>query len=176
MNKLAASEQVFAGATYDKLAEAPEQWPNIGQGDLYYGGSSYENTQGLGAHLALASNHDLTLYQGVSETLRPKEGELLAVPVTKLYDMGTTVAPAKLLESHIGLPSICLHPDTAAKLGISNGDQAQISMNGSTQPVNVKFDESISTGVVLVTRSFGFPISAPRAVAISAAEKAKGGY
>jgi NADH-quinone oxidoreductase subunit G len=170
MNKLAASEQVFAGVTYDKLAESPEQWPAIGRGDLYYGGTSYENTQGLGAHLAPAATDNFGHTQNLRESLRPTEGELLAVPVTKLYDMGASVAPAKLLESRIGMPTVCLHPAAAKKLGLSSGEQAQISVSGTVQTVTIKFDESISTGVVLVHRSFGFPISAPRAVAISAAE------
>jgi NADH-quinone oxidoreductase subunit G len=174
MNQMAAKEQVFAGVTYSKLAEAPAQSPEIGRGDLYYGGSSYQNTQGLGAHLA-QSDRQLSAAEHLPQalhTLRPQENELLAVPVTKLYDMGTTVAQAKLLASHIGAPTICLNPATAAKLGISNGEQAQIKLAETAQTVTVKFDESISTGVVLVRRSFGFPISAPTAVAISATEKA----
>ena len=93
----------------------------------------------------------------------------MAVPVTKLYDMGSTLLPAKLLESHIGAPSIGLHPATAARLGLSSGGQTQISLNGVTRAATVRFDESISTGVVLVYRSFGFPISAPVIVVISPA-------
>ena len=30
-----------------------EQWPIVGRGDMYYGGTTYENKQGLGVHLAL---------------------------------------------------------------------------------------------------------------------------
>jgi len=30
-----------------------EQWPIVGRGDLYYGGTTYENAQGLGVHLNL---------------------------------------------------------------------------------------------------------------------------
>ncbi len=170
MNKLASAEKAFAGVTYNKLAEVSAQWPVVGRGDLYYGGTSYENTQGLGVHLGINDSGHVSTPAAAS-LLRPKEGELLAVPVTKLYDMGSTVTPAKLLASHIGAPTVCLHPQTAEKLGISNGAQAHINLNGSAQVVTVKFDESISTGVVLVHRSFGFPISAPVAVAITVGER-----
>jgi NADH-quinone oxidoreductase subunit G len=30
----------FAGLTYDKLGEVPEQWPIVGRDDLYYGGTT----------------------------------------------------------------------------------------------------------------------------------------
>ena len=55
MDKIAAAAPVFAGITYGKLSEVTEQWPIIGRSDLYYGGTSYQNSQGLGVHLSLAN-------------------------------------------------------------------------------------------------------------------------
>jgi NADH-quinone oxidoreductase subunit G len=166
MNKLAAAEPAFADVTYNKLAEVAEQWPVVGRGELYYGGTSYENTQGLGAHLALSA-FGSAAPAPARAALRPADGELIAVPVTKLYDMGTTTQPARLLESHVGEASVSVNPATAARLGISEGGMAAISLNGVEAHVKVKFDESISTGVVLVYRSFGIPISEPAVVAFS---------
>ncbi|MCS7010983.1 MAG: NADH-quinone oxidoreductase subunit NuoG [Anaerolineales bacterium] len=51
MDKIAVSIPAFAGISYGKLAEVTEQWPIVGRGDLYYGGTTYENRQGLGVHL-----------------------------------------------------------------------------------------------------------------------------
>ncbi|MEZ0397163.1 MAG: NADH-quinone oxidoreductase subunit NuoG [Anaerolineales bacterium] len=51
MDKIAAAVPAFAGISYGKLAEVTEQWPIVGRGDLYYGGTTYENRQGLGVHL-----------------------------------------------------------------------------------------------------------------------------
>jgi NADH-quinone oxidoreductase subunit G len=56
MDKIAASIPAFTGITYGKLAEVTEQWPIIGRSDLYYGGTSYQNSQGLGVHLGLAGD------------------------------------------------------------------------------------------------------------------------
>jgi anaerobic selenocysteine-containing dehydrogenase len=89
-----------------------------------------------------------------------------------LYDLGTTVAPAKLLAQRIGEASVAVHPLTAAKLGLLNGSKATVSLNGVEAAVKIRFDESISTGVVLVYRSFGLPISEPTSVKIMLAEKA----
>jgi NADH-quinone oxidoreductase subunit G len=51
MNKIAAMVKSFGNISYGKLVEVTEQWPIIGRSDLYYGGTSYQNTQGLGVHL-----------------------------------------------------------------------------------------------------------------------------
>jgi NADH-quinone oxidoreductase subunit G len=171
MNKIAAAEPSFAGTTYDKLSEVTPQWPIVGRGDMYYGGTGYENTQGLGAHLALAPA-TVDGRRSTVESLRPTEGELLAVPVTKLYDMGTTVVHAKLLEKRIGEPTVAVNPATAEKFGLLNGGMAKMSLNGVDAAVKVRFDESISTGVVLVQRSFGIPISEPTRIEIKATERA----
>jgi len=178
MNRLAASEAVFAGITYAKLAEVTEQWPVMGRGDLYYGGTSYENKQGLGAHLAISAAPTPAYPVGHASPARAggavqvKEGQLLAVPVSKLYDMGTTVAPAKLLGNRIGPASVALNPATAAALGVANGGQAKVSLNNVEAEVQVKIDESLAEGVMLVYRSFGIPIAEPTAASLTVAEKA----
>ena len=105
---------------------------------------------------------------------------LLAVPVTKLYDKGTTMAPAALLESHTGESALTINPATGLKIGLSNGGQAKLKLNDLEMEAAVRFDETVSTGVVLVYRSFGIPISEPTTMqllavpqdsTISAAEK-----
>ncbi len=170
MNQIAAEVNAFAGLTYAKLAEVEEQWPIVSRGDLYYGGTSYENKQGLGVHLAMVSGPAVA--QAAAPLLRPKEDELLAVPVSKVYDLGTTMTPAKLLAQRTGGPRVVLHPAAAEKRGIHNGDPVTVRLNGVEAQAVAVFDESISTGVVLVYRSFGVPIAAPTPVTIAVVEKA----
>ncbi|PWH14789.1 MAG: hypothetical protein DDG60_07085, partial [Anaerolineae bacterium] len=106
------------------------------------------------------------------EGLRPKEDELLAVPMTKLYDNGTTVAPAKLLQAHIArFNGVFVNPATAEKYGLLIGGQATLSLNGVEAVTRVLADESISTGVVLIPRSFGIPITQPAVVTLVASTK-----
>ena len=173
-NKLVASVKTFAGLSYGKLAEVAEQYPIVGRGDLYYGGTTYENSQGLGVHLGLG---DATAASVVARAaLRPKENELLAVPASKVYDRGTTMTAATLLDQRTGAPTVVVNPATAGKLGLTAGDQARVSLNGAAYEAVVKLDESLSTGVILVYRSFGIPIFEPVPVSIAAAEKARGGH
>ena len=181
MNRLSEGESAFGGISYARLAEVVEQYPIVGRADLYYGGTTYENTQGLGAHLSLTlpSPSGTSARQGRGAggegravPLRPKENELLAVPVTKVYDLGSTMALAVLLGQRTGTPSVVLNPATAEKFGISDGDRAALGLNGAQAQVVARLDESVPAGVLLVYRSFGIPISGPVAASLSVAEKA----
>jgi len=161
---IAAKVKNFAGLTYSRLAEVKEQWPIVGRRDLYYGGTTYENTQGLGVTLSAAAQRGetVTIPEVRREAgLRPAENELLAVPVTKLYDRGLTVLPSELLKAHIGELTVALHPDAAKRLGVQAGQRVTISLNGVSGEAVVRMDESISAGVVLVPRSMGLAIREP---------------
>ena len=167
--KLAASVKDFEGLSYAKLAEVSEQWPIVGRGDLYYGGTTYENTQGLGVQLVSAAERGETVSIPKVQAeagLRPKEDELLAVPVTRLYDRGTTVAPAELLAERIGEATIALHPDAAKKLGVEAGKTVKVSFDGVKGEAIVRIDKTISAGVALVPRSMGFAIREPVAIKV----------
>ena len=163
---LSESVKSFEGLNYAKLAEVRPQWPIVGRGDLYYGGTTYENTQGMGAHLsAAATRGEKVIIHRVHASReaapRPKENELLAVPVTKLYDRGTTVLPAGLLHERIGEASISLHPDTAKDMGVTAGQTVNLSFNGVSGEAVVKLDDTISVGVALIPRSMGLAIHEP---------------
>jgi NADH-quinone oxidoreductase subunit G len=154
----------FEGLNYAKLAEVRPQWPIVGRSDMYYGGTTYENKQGMGMHLSNAAmrGEKLSISRVQKEAApRPKENELLAVPVTKLYDRGTTVLPAELLHDRIGDVNVILHPDAAEKLGVEAGQTVNVSFNGVSGEAVVKLDETISVGVALIPRSMGLAIREP---------------
>jgi NADH-quinone oxidoreductase subunit G len=162
---LAVSVKSFEGLNYAKISEARPQWPIVGRGDMYYGGTTYENTMGMGAHLKAAAERGeaVSIPQVQMEAApRPKENELLAVPVTKLYDRGTTVMmSANLLRERIGSPSIALHSESAKNLGVEAGQLVNISFDGVSGDVTVKLDDTISIGVALVPREMGLAIREP---------------
>ena len=84
---MVADQPSFASLDYARLAEIKSQWPIVGRGDLYYGGTSYENKDGLGVQLSnSAQRGEKFSLPRVRKAvaLRPKEKKLLAVPVTKL--------------------------------------------------------------------------------------------
>src|SRR3990172_1895115 len=140
------------------------QWPIVGHGDMYYGGTTYENKQGLGTQLTVAAGRGETVHiprVQKEAAPRPKENELLAVPITRLYDRGLTVLPAELLHQRIGEVTVSLHPDAARRLGVEAGARVKISFDGVSGEALVKLDDTISTGVVAVPRSMGLAIREP---------------
>jgi NADH-quinone oxidoreductase subunit G len=168
---LAESVKSFEGLNYAKLAEVKEQWPIVGRSDLYYGGTTYENKQGMGAHLSAAEmrGKKVNIPRVQKEAaLRPKNNELLAVPVTKLYDRGTTVAPAELLDQRVGELNILLNPGIAKNMGVEAGQTVNVSFNGVSGEASVKLDETVPEGVALIPRSMGLAISEPVAVKVKA--------
>jgi NADH-quinone oxidoreductase subunit G len=174
---LADSVKSFEGLSYSKLMELRPQWPIVGRSDLFYGGTTYENKHGMGATLTSGASRGETVNmpKAAKETSpRPKENELLAVPVTKLYDRGTTVMmSANLLRDWIGGPTISLHPNAARDLGVEADELVTVSFNGTSAEARVKLDDTISTGVALLPREMGFAISGPVPVKVTAPTKVK---
>jgi NADH-quinone oxidoreductase subunit G len=166
MAQIAQQISDYAGVTYPGLAEVHDQWPIVHREDLFYGGTSYQNRSGLGIQLPLRNFDPATT--SWPEQKAPVRGiapnTLQLVPVTRLYDRGTTVTPSQLLHARLAHPEIYLHPGTAASLNISNNDQVVISLGNGNVTVQVKLDETLPEGVALVTRSTGIPLSAPQAV------------
>jgi hypothetical protein len=146
---------------------------------MYYGGTTYENKQGMGAHLSAAVTRGETVSMlkvdaSRESALRPKENELLAVPISKLYDRGTTVMmSANLLRDWIGGPSVSLHPDAARKLSVSDGDLVSVSFNGTSAEAKIKLDDTIPVGVALIPRDMGLAIHEPTPAKVSAPVKVK---
>jgi NADH-quinone oxidoreductase subunit G len=174
MLHIAGSLPDYAGVTYQALSKVEAQWPIVGRGDMYYGGTTYENTQGLGVQLAPAAQRGAPVPLGWVQPpeVQAPEGVLLAVPVTRLYDRGTTLVPSELLHLRLVPPYVALNPATAAGLNLAGEGQVEVSLNGVSRLAALRLDESLPDGVVLVPRSVGIPISGPAAVQLQAVEMA----
>jgi NADH-quinone oxidoreductase subunit G len=176
--RLAAQVAGYAGLSYTSLAHTEDQWPIVGRQDMYYGGTGYDNHQGLGVQLpALVETQDLaSVAGGKTETqdlaslpARPvaPAGALMVYPITKLYDHGTTVTPTKLLDDRLSARVLALHPDTAARFHLAVGVETQLTLNGVTAPVGVRLDDSLPLDVALLPRSLGLPIWEPVAITVN---------
>jgi NADH-quinone oxidoreductase subunit G len=164
-SRLAESVPAFRDTTFQNLAEVEEQWPIIGREDLYYGGTSYDNTQGLGKQLPLPGDFPSLSWPTVSETVFPKMA-MMAFPITRLYDQGTTLVPAQLLRERIGEPYVILNMVDATRLKVRSGDVVRVTFTGQEGGVVVvaRVDEVLPERVMLVPRSFGIPLCEPAAV------------
>lgn len=170
MDRIATEIPDYAGVSYLRLAEVVPQWPIVGRKDLYYGGTTYENSQGLGVQLPPASQRGeavpLGWLQPQAEVVQDG-GDLLAVPVTRLYDRGDTVMPSRLLHERIGTPFVMINPVTAERLKLGAGNQVLVDLSGLLTPASLKVHGDVPEGIVLVPRSMGIPIHGPTPVALS---------
>jgi NADH-quinone oxidoreductase subunit G len=157
----------YADLDYRKLAEVAEQWPLIGREDLYYGGTSYHNFQGLGVQLqTTAERGEPVPLEFLELPVRKKPDGLVGVPITTLYDQGNTLRFSEVLDSRLAQPFLIFHPEDADGLGVVPGGKVSVKLNGTTRVVTANIDNSLPKGVVLVPRSLGMPISDPTPVTV----------
>jgi NADH-quinone oxidoreductase subunit G len=155
----------YVDLSYQKLAEVEEQWPPVGGADLYYGGTTYHNRQGLGVQLKPATQ------RGETFTLRwhepdkiPTRGKLWLIPVEKLYDRGITVQSSDVLEPRMGTLHLRLNPEDAKRLGIESGAMVAMSLNGRKVEAPVMVEDLVPKGQVIVDRSLGVAAVEPISV------------
>ncbi len=167
---LAKSVPAFEGLTYQKLAEVEEQWPIVGRSDLYYGGTTYENSQGLGVPLSIRKESPILSWPQLGEFKLPKLG-LMAFPITRLYDRGNTILPSELLHQRIGEPYVVVSALDAERMKVQQGDMLRItfSATGASTVVSARLDATLPERVVLAPRSFGLPFTGPTLVELKAA-------
>lgn len=172
--ELAASVPSFHGLDYTHLAETAPQWPAVGRGDLYYGGTTYENREGLGCTLTAASQkegwHTPATWTGrlpertFDLTSMNAEGLVWLVPVVHLYDHGTTVTPSTLLRERLARAEVSLHPATAGRFNLKDGQPVRLQIGEKEYSVPVRLDETLPEGAALIPRSCGLPVSSPRGI------------
>lgn len=168
-NQLAAGTDAYNDVTYDQLAEVVEQWPIIGRADVYYGGTTYDNTQGLGVKLSSAAERGQSPALSFAAPVeRAAADGMMAVPVSKLYDRGNTLVPSKLLSMRLEVAQVVLNPEDAEGLGIEMGKAAKVTINGVKSNVTAFIDNSLPKGTALVPRGLGIAISGPTPVKVEA--------
>ena len=174
MGRIADTIPDYGEIDYTRLSEVSEQWPLVGRKDVYYGGTTYENSQGLGIELAPAAQRGepIPLSWITPPEFKAGENGLLAVPVTRLLDRSQTVLPSLLLHVRIPQPGVTLNPQDARRLGVHEGDSLQVRLKGTTVAAVAHLDENVPPGILLAPRSMGLPIAGPEAVELGVGEPA----
>ena len=163
-SQIAAQIPDYAGLSYTDLSVVEPQWPDVGGEDLYYGGTAYDNRQGLGVQLT--PNPGGKPPKWTAPPGRTTSGDLLLVPVSTLYDRGGTVLPSEILRQRLAPLRMAIHPEDAARLGLAEASQAEISWDGTVTRLDLLVEESVPLGAGLVPRSMGLPLSEPTGVRV----------
>jgi NADH-quinone oxidoreductase subunit G len=99
---IAAQAPGYASLSYEALARGEEQWPPMGRGDLYYGGTVYDNTGGLGVRYAADAETAAPARCEVGSLTSTLEG--LQRPDRMLYQDGELIRRSKVVQSHVVRP------------------------------------------------------------------------
>jgi NADH-quinone oxidoreductase subunit G len=162
MSKISQSVDSYADIDYQALAKTELQWPYVGGKDLYFGGTAFENTRGLGVQLALGKPTDFSIKtDGLSPKRASKENGLVLVPITKLYDHGTTVVQSNVLQPRLAIAAISVNPDDAQRMGLANGAMVDLQIGGRSVMLPARVEEGVPVGMVLLPRSMGIPLADP---------------
>lgn len=176
MLRIAEATPGYNGLSYPLISRVEEQWPIVGRGDMYYGGTTYENRQGLGVRIPPAIITDAAAQQPELLRQSPPElpelvvpaGALRVVPVTRLYDQGRTLMHSQhLLHLRMARRELWLNPETAAALGLGQSDRVSLEADGWTATeVEIRLDADVPAGVGIAPRSVGIPLVGPAAVSL----------
>jgi len=170
MLRIAASVPAYAGLDYALISEVSEQWPIIGREDRYYGGTGYDNHQGLGVQLqpdaVTDPDGEVSIAMAAPAPLQVPEGAVYLAPVTRLYDQGLTLKPSmQLVGQRMARREVWLNPETAARLGFGAASLVTLEGEGWTASgVEIRVDEQLPPDVLLAPRSVGIPATGPEAV------------
>ncbi len=143
----------YAGLNYQKLAEVETQWPPVGGGDLYYGGTMYHNHQGLGVQLAPATQKGETFDLRWREPKSfPTRGKLWLIPVGVLYDQSKAIQSSEVLHPRIAELVVRINPEDATRFGVESGAAVEMGVNGYQIKAPVRIEASVPKGQALLGR------------------------
>jgi NADH-quinone oxidoreductase subunit G len=149
--------------SYDDLAKTAPQWPIIGRDDVYYGGTSYNNTQGLGVQIPNIGNLELSM--PIIEST-DSNSDLTAYPITTLYDGGISVRNNATLKPRLSKQYIEINQKDAVALKIEAYKIVSVKIAGKSVKAEARINLDLEEGVVLIPRRLGFGISSPSSVSI----------
>jgi NADH-quinone oxidoreductase subunit G len=154
MNEISAQIPAFAGMRYNELAKTPPQFPEVGGADLYYGGTSYKNTGGIGIQIATTADTGEAVAPGDVHLPEPVSGDLVIVPTVRLYNRERTFMPSvtALLAPRTDDPFVEINAADAARLGIADGDQVAVQVDGVAVSVRAHVNGAAPQGTVLLPR------------------------
>ncbi len=167
----------FAGVRYNELAKVSKQFPDVGGQDLYYGGTAYKNTGGLGVVIPSAAEAGETMSAADVSAPDPVSAQdgLVIVPTTELYNRAPTFEPsaAEVMEARIPQPYIEINAADAARLNISDGDTVEVAFATGSVQVRAHVNGKAPQGSALLPRHLT-DAPTPHTLAVGAISKVEG--
>ena len=152
----------FAGMRYNELAKVERQFPDVGSEDLYYGGTAYKNTGGMGVQAPSAADEGTVPAVGavqLPDAVSAASDDLVVVPTTRLYNrervFETSAEPEArdLMRERIPQPYVDINAADAQRMNIQNGDLVQVTVGGSGVRARARVNGAAPEGTVLLPRN-----------------------
>lgn len=144
----------FEGMRYRELAKVERQFPDVGGEDLYYGGTAYANKGGLGVQIPAQADDGKVKAGKVELPDAPKanNGELMVIPVTRLYNRASTFKPSTIVHPRVLMPYVEINEADANKMGIAQGDVVEVTAGRSSLRVKASVNGAAPEGAVVLPR------------------------
>jgi NADH-quinone oxidoreductase subunit G len=147
----------FAGMRYNELAKVERQFPDVGGEDLYYGGTAYSNTGGLGVQAPTAADAGETVKAGkvsFPEAPAAKRGGVLVVPTVRLYNHERVFEPSAeaVMRQRVAESYVDINAADAKKMKITNGDMVQVKVGSAEVRARARVNGKAPEGTVLLPR------------------------
>ncbi|MDW8146842.1 MAG: NADH-quinone oxidoreductase subunit NuoG [Roseiflexaceae bacterium] len=162
-DEIAATVHGYADTTYESLGLTRKpQWGRQPNEAIFYDGTSYENTEGVGVQIAAEADNPKATF-----TLRARVPPLFATndayPYTLLaapraYDGRAWSRDSKLLPRMV-TPHLILNADDATALGIAPGGLVQIASEVGCAVLPAQIDRNLPRGLALMPDVDGAPLS-----------------
>ena len=155
MQEISKNVEAFAGMSYKALAQVKRQFPDVGGRDQYYGGTAYNNTGGVGIQIppsAESGKQLKPLNLDDSGSVAAAGGEVLIMPISRLYNRQRNFRPSLLMERRILGADAIMHPVDAQALGIIQDDVIDIRFGDAEVRVRATVSDDIAVGVVALPR------------------------
>jgi anaerobic selenocysteine-containing dehydrogenase len=152
------------------LAKTEKQFPDVGGGDLYYGGTAYTNEGGLGIQWATEAESGTAPAAGSVDTPAPltiPDGSFLIVPIRELYNREPEFnASRHLMNAHIDGAYAVFNGADAERLGLAQGDVVAITLaKNLVVEVEARVNAATPAGVILLPRHLSAAPTLPVPVA-----------
>lgn len=140
----------YKGMDYRTLAHVEPQWPIVGGPDLYFGGTAYDNKQGLGQQwVAAAETGAATSFELPIEAPQGITGggfRIMRIPA--LYTPGTLINHTDLLAKRMARPTLYLNPTDA--VNFAGGELLTVTVGGEAFDVEANISEAVPAGLGLL--------------------------
>lgn len=154
---------IYSAASYAQLRSGSGVWGRQATEEtLFYTGTSYTNTEGIGAQWpSLAEQGKVTFDLVFSQPRRVTavDGQFALVSIPRLYDGGTLMQASELLQFWVAQPYVGINRDDASRLKLSSGDTVRLTSPAGAIELPARVDGDVSPGVLLVPNIESLPLA-----------------